>query len=287
MSLNSAAFNLARAAGPALGGVIVAWAGAQATFLVNAVSYLGLIVVLLTWRRPTPSRGLPPESMAAAMRSGMRFAQLSHAIQAVLVRSALFGLLASAIWALMPLIARDLLGGGSSTYGLLLAAFGAGGCWRLRWYQAASASGGRGHRGASSAGFAIAGLLAAWSPLAAGTMLALFVCGGAWVLALSQFNITVQIRTPSWVVGRALAIYQAAVFAGLASGAWLWGVVADRFGLVASLSSASLLLLATTLAGFAVRMPTTRPADLENAGGSPEQPGGRHRPKQRSRGRQS
>ncbi len=115
-----------REQGPALGGVLVAWAGAEVTFLVNAVSYLGLIVVLLMWKRPTPSRGLPPEGMVAAMRAGLRFARLSHAIQAVLVRAALFGFLASGVWGLMPLIARDLLGGGSSTYGLLLAAFGGG-----------------------------------------------------------------------------------------------------------------------------------------------------------------
>jgi len=265
VSLNSAAFNLARAAGPALGGALVAWAGAQVTFLVNAVSYLGLIVVLLTWKRPTPSRGLPPEGMAAAMRAGLRFARLSHAIQAVLARSALFGLLASGVWALMPLIARDLLHGGSSTYGLLLAAFGGG--------AVAGAFAGAKLRerltgevivAASSAAFAAAGLVAAWSPSAAGTMAALFVCGGAWVLALSQFNITVQIRTPRWVVGRELAIYQAAVFAGLALGAWAWGVAADRFGLSMSLSGASLALLTTVLAGFVVRMPTTRPVDLES-----------------------
>ncbi len=273
VSLNSAAFNLARAVGPALGGVLVAWAGAQVTFLVNAVSYLGLIVVLLTWKRPRSSRSLPPEGMRAAMRSGLRFAQLSHAIQAVLVRSALFGLLASAVWGLMPLIARNLLGGGSSTYGLLLAAFGAGAvAGAFAGTKLRERLTGEAIVATSSAGFAAAGLLVAWSPYVVGTMLALAACGGAWVLTLSQFNITVQIRTPSWVVGRALAIYQAAVFAGLASGAWLWGVAADRFGLVVSLSAASLLLLATTLAGFAVRMPTTRLADLERAGDAPSGP---------------
>lgn len=272
VSLNSAAFNLARAAGPALGGVLVTWAGAEATFLVNAVSYLGLIAVLLTWKRPASSRGLPPESMIAAMRAGLRYVQLSHAIQAVLVRSALFGLLASGVWALMPLVARNLLGGGSSTYGLLLAAFGggavtgafAGAKLRERLTSEAVVA-------ASSAAFAIAGLVAAWSSSTTGTMAALFTCGGAWVLALSQFNITVQIRTPRWVVGRALAIYQAAAFAGLALGAWAWGVATNRFGLSVSLSASSLLLLATSFIGFIVRMPTTRSADLE--GGAARLPG--------------
>ncbi len=273
VSLNSAAFNLARAAGPALGGVLVAWAGAEVTFLVNAVSYLGLIVVLLTWKRPTPSRGLPPEGMVAAMRAGLRFARLSHAIQAVLVRSALFGFLASGVWGLMPLIARDLLGGGSSTYGLLLAAFGGGAvAGAFASAKLRERLTGEAVVATSSAAFAAAGLVAAWSTSTVGTMAALSVCGGAWVLALSQFNITVQIRTPRWVVGRELAIYQAAAFAGLAAGAWAWGVAADRFGLSVSLSGASLLLLATTLAGLIVRMPTTRSADLEGGAHGPTSP---------------
>src|SRR5215213_50668 len=105
VALNSVSFNLARAAGPALGGAIVAWAGAQVAFAVNAVSYLGLIAVLLSWRRPTRKAELPPETMTAAMLAGLRFARLSHSLQAVLVRSATFGFFAAALWALIPLVA--------------------------------------------------------------------------------------------------------------------------------------------------------------------------------------
>ena len=270
VSLNAAAFNLARAAGPALGGVLVAWIGAQANFVVNAVSYLGLIAVLLTWRRPPPPSGLPPEGMVRAMRAGLRFAQLSHAIQSVLVRSALFGLAASGVWSLMPLMARDLLGGSSPTYGLLLAAFGAGAvAGAFAGATLRERMSGEAIVVATSAAFGLAGLVSAWSPLVALTMLALFVCGAAWVIALSQFNLTVQIRTPRWVVGRALAIYQAGVFAGLAFGAWSWGIATDRFGLRVSLTASALILLATCLAGLLVRMPTTHPLDAE---GSPERP---------------
>ena len=260
VSLNSAAFNLARAAGPALGGVLVAAYGAQLTFVVNAVSYVGLIAVLLSWRRPNPAASLPPEGMLQAMGAGLRFAQLSHAIQAVLLRSALFGLTASGIWALMPLIARDLLGGGSSTYGLLLAAFGAGAvAGAFAGSSLRARLSGEGIIVVASAVFGLAGLGATWSPEIAGTLPALFLCGAAWVLALSQFNVTVQIRTPRWVVGRALAIYQAAAFAGLSAGAWGWGLGAARFGLHASLTVSCALLLATTGLGYLVRMPTTRP----------------------------
>lgn len=270
VSLNSAAFNVARAAGPALGGVLVATYGSHFTFVVNAISYVGLIGVLLTWRRPNPTAGLPPEGMLRAMGAGLRFARLSHAIQAVLLRSALFGLTASGVWALMPLIARDLLGGGSSTFGLLLAAFGAG--------AVAGAFGGAALRARfsgegiivlSSVGFALGGLTATWSSETAATLPALFLCGAAWVLALSQFNLTVQIRTPRWVVGRALAIYQAAVFSGLSAGAWGWGVAAARYGLHASLTASCLLLLATAGLGMLVRMPTTRPVEQDGERGLP------------------
>ena len=277
VSLNSAAFNLARAAGPALGGVLVAAYGSELTFIVNAVSYVGLMGVLLAWRRPNPSAGLPPESMVRAMGAGLRFVRLSHAIQAVLLRSALFGLTASGVWALMPLIARDLLGGGSSTYGMLLAAFGLGAVAGAFAGPALRARlSGEGVLVVSSIGFGAAGLAATWSPSLAMTLAALFVCGAAWVLALSQFNITVQIRTPRWVVGRALAIYQAAVFAGLSVGAWGWGVVAARFGLQTSLTCSCGLLLVTAAFGLLVRMPTTRPIEAtgagEHAAGRPDVP---------------
>ena len=126
VALNSVAFNLARAVGPALGGAIVAWAGAKVAFGINAISYLGLIAVLLAWKRPPSEARLPPETMVAAMFAGLRFARLSHSLQTVLVRGAAFGFFAAALWALIPLIAKDLLGGGAMTYGLLLAAFGGG-----------------------------------------------------------------------------------------------------------------------------------------------------------------
>jgi MFS family permease len=128
VALNSVAFNLARAAGPALGGAIVAWAGATVAFGINAVSYIGLIAVLLTWKRPATEARLPPETMMAALLAGLRFARLSHTLQTVLVRAATFGFFAAALWALIPLVARDLLGGGAITYGC------SGSLWRgSRW----------------------------------------------------------------------------------------------------------------------------------------------------------
>ena len=126
VALNSLSFNIARTAGPAIGGVIVAKAGPPAAFLINALSYVGLIVVLCLWRRPRPAPFLPPENMLMAMGAGIRYARLSPEIRTVLIRGVVFGILGSSIWALMPLIARDLIGGDAVTYGVLLGSFGIG-----------------------------------------------------------------------------------------------------------------------------------------------------------------
>ena len=126
IALNSLGFNLARASGPAIGGLVVASFGADAAFLLNAISYVGLIVVLVQWQRPAQEFDLAPESLLPAMGAGLRYASLSPRINRVLVRAAVFGLLAAAIWALLPLVARDALAGGPLVYGLLLGAFGSG-----------------------------------------------------------------------------------------------------------------------------------------------------------------
>src|SRR5215207_10519050 len=112
IALSGVSMNIARSVGPALGGVIVAVAGATAAFAVNAFSYLVLIVVLFHWRPQLQARRLPPESLGSAMGAGIRFVAMSPRIRIVLVRTFVFGLAGSAVQALMPLVARDLVGGG-------------------------------------------------------------------------------------------------------------------------------------------------------------------------------
>ena len=126
VALNSMGFNIARSFGPAIGGVIVAAAGAAAAFAVNTVSYLALIAVLFRWRPTRVPRGLPPEAIADAMGAGVRYVAMSPAIRVVLLRSFFFGLASIALPALTPLVARDLVHGGPLTYGVLLGAFGIG-----------------------------------------------------------------------------------------------------------------------------------------------------------------
>lgn len=262
VALNSIGFNIARSVGPAIGGVIVAVSGSQAAFLINTLSYLGLIVVLLRWKRPVEERKLPPESIVSAMVAGLRYVRLSPAIRSVLFRSTVFGITASAVWALMPLIARDQIGGGPSIYGLLLGAFGVGAV-----LGAGTSTRLRARLGAervvelATLWFAIASLVAAFSGLLWLSMIGMVLGGAGWVLALSTFNISIQLAVPRWVVGRAVAIYQTLAFGGMAIGAWLWGLAAHHGGLTFALAFSGCLLLASLLLSRAFPVP---PTNIEN-----------------------
>lgn len=250
VALNSMGFNIARSVGPAIGGAIVAAAGAAAAFAVNAVSYVALIGVLLRWRPPPRRDLLPPETLRIAMSAGIRYVAMSPAIRMVLVRSALFGMGASSALALMPLVARDLIAGGPLTYGLLLGAFGVGAVLgafaspRLRHSLTTE-----GIVRWSCVGFALAVAVAGWSTWLLPSLAAFLLAGAGWVLALSTFNVTVQMSAPRWVVGRALSLYQMAAFGGMAGGSWLWGASAAAEGLTAALLQAAVLLIACAVVG--------------------------------------
>ena len=261
VAFNSMGFNIARSVGPAVGGASVAAAGAAAAFAVNALSYVALVVVLARWRPQRSPRPLPREALGSAMAAGVRYVAMSPAVRTILGRAAVFGVGASAIMALLPLVAQDLVGGGPLTYGLLLGAFGVGavsgamGSTRLR--QAMSTEGLV--RWACIA-FAAAVAIAAVSPLLLLTMAALLLGGAAWVLAMSTFNVTVQLSTPRWVVARALSLYQMAAFGGMALGSWLWGFVANHADLRTALLAAAAAMVACALLGL--RFPLARLAEL-------------------------
>lgn len=261
VALNSMGFNIARSLGPAVGGAIVAAAGVAAAFAINAVSYLALVVVLARWRPERTPRPLPREALGSAMAAGVRYVAMSPAIRTVLVRAAVFGVGASAVMALLPLVAKDVIVGGPMTYGLLLGAFGLGavggalGSTHLR-RTLSSENLVRCACIAFAAGVAIA----AASTLLPLTMLALLACGASWVLALSTFNVTVQLSAPRWVVARALSLYQMAAFGGMALGSWQWGAIADRSDVRTALLLAAAAMVACAALGR--WMPLAKLAEL-------------------------
>lgn len=228
---------------------------------------MGLVGVLIAWKRPAEPRDLPPESLLPGIASGLRYAFLSPIIRVALIRSAAFSIGSGAIWALMPLIARDLIGGGPLVFGTLLGCFGTGAVLgalvstRLR-----DALSTEGLVSAATLAFAVATVLAALSHALALTGAELLLAGGAWVLALSTFNVTVQMSSSRWVVGRAMATYQSVTFGALAIGSWLWGTLAHLVSLPVALLCAAGVLLAGLLLHFVARLPSRARLDLTPSG---------------------
>jgi len=264
VALNSMGFNLTRSVGPAIGGIIVAAAGAAAAFAANAVSYIGLIVVMARWKPDVPVSTLPRESLGAAMGAGLRYVAMSPNIGKVLVRGAAFGFSAGAVLALLPLVARDVVKGDALTYGIMLGSFGIGAVGgalisvRLRQMLSSETM-----VRCAFAGFAVCAFNAAISHHAWQTSLGLLVGGACWVIALSHFNVTVQMATPRWVVGRVLSVYQTATFGGIALGSWIWGVVADAHGAETALIAAAIAMLAGGAIGLVLPLPQQQVLNLD------------------------
>jgi MFS family permease len=266
VSLNSVGFNLMRSVGPAAGGFIVAAFGAAAAFSVNALSYLPLLGAMARWKPQLAPRVTSPEPFMAAMGAGLRYVALSPNLMRVMMRGALFGFSAIAVLALLPLVAKSHPEGGSLLFGGLLGCYGVGAIGgallnpRIRArlnneYIVRMAF----------VGFAIAALVLGQTDSVWLHALAMLPAGASWVLALSLFNVTVQLSTPRWVVARALALYQTATFGGMAAGSWVWGSLAGAHGLHIALTMAGLLLLVGSALGIWLRAPEFGAVDLDPA----------------------
>jgi MFS family permease len=256
VALNGISYNIARSFGPAIGGIVVATAGAVAAFAANALLYIPLLVVLFLWNRTSEPSRLPRERLNRAIVSGVRYIANSPSIRIVLARTLVTGLIGGSVSALMPLVARDLLHGGAQTYGIMLGAFGMGavigalniGAIRQRL------SGESAVRACTlSMGGAIAAVALSRQPVL--TAAALVVAGAVWMLAVALFNIGVQLSAPRWVAGRALAAFQAAIAGGIAIGSWGWGHLTDIAGVETALLVSAGLMVASPLLGLWLGMP--------------------------------
>jgi MFS family permease len=266
VTLNSMSFNLMRSVGPALGGLLVAAAGPSAAFALNAVSYLAVIWALYRWPGAGEERVLPAERLGSAVWAGLRYVALSPNLLRIITRGLVFGFAAIAVMALLPVVTRDRLAGEATAFGLLLGTFGLGAIGgaflsphlrRIAGIETIVA-------GACLA-FAAGSAVLALAPSAVLAVPGLLVAGAAWVLALSLFNVSTQLATPRWVVGRALAIYQTATFGGMALGSWLWGQMAEWWGTDAALLLAAAVLVVGALMGQVWRMPDFSDVNLDPA----------------------
>jgi MFS family permease len=256
VALNGISYNIARSFGPAVGGIVVATAGAVAAFAVNAVLYLPLMVVLFLWNRTHEPSRLPRERLTRAMVSGARYITNSPSIRIVLIRTLVTGLIGGSVSALMPLVARDLLHGGAQTYGIMLGAFGMGaviGALNITEVRKRLS----GEAAVRACAISMAGAIAsvALSTNAVLTAAALVLAGGVWMLAVALFNIGVQLSAPRWVAGRSLAAFQASIAGGIAIGSWGWGHLTDYAGVETALLVSAGLMLVSPVLGIWLRMP--------------------------------
>ena len=236
LALNGIAVNLARAVGPALGGFIVAAAGPGAAFLLNAVSFLGVVLVLFRWRRAPRQSLLPVETLLGALLAGLRYARHAPDLHAVLVRSSAFIVCGIALFALLPVLVRFELGCGPTEYGLVLGCFGAGavaGALLLPRLRRALTFDGLVRAASLVFGCLLLALAAAGSFVPVCLLMALG--GGAWIALLTSFHTSAQASLAPWVRGRGLALYLLVFFGGMAGGSAVWGAVATHAGLRAAL----------------------------------------------------
>ncbi|MFF3576054.1 MFS transporter [Streptomyces mirabilis] len=245
-ALGAVNMNLARALGPAVGGAVVAAAGAGWVFAFNAASYLGIAAVLTLWRRPrTQAPTAQGEKLLTALHAGRRYVWYAPGVRRVLLRTLLFIPGGAALWSLLPLVASRSLGLGSGGYGLLLGAVGAGavgGAFVLPAVRRALGANGTLAAGALVFAAVLAVLATTRLPwLAVG---ALLPAGLAWIGVLSTLNTALQTRLPGWVRARGLAVYLLVFQGGQALAAPLWGALADGLGLTVSLLVGSGLLVA-------------------------------------------
>ncbi|MCC8967879.1 MFS transporter [Bradyrhizobium sp. Pear76] len=254
--LTGISFNIARSFGPAIGGMVVATAGAVAAFALSACLYLPLMVALLLWKRVAEPSRLPRETLRRAIVSGTRYIMNSPSIKIVMTRAMATGVVGSSISALMPLIARDLLHGSAQTYGIMLGAFGLGAViGALSIGEVRKRMNGEAAMRACmmSMGAAIAAVAVSREPVL--TAIALMLAGAMWLMAFTLFDIGVQLSAPRWVAGRSLAAYQAAYSGGIAVGSWGWGRLTDVAGVEIALLVSAALMLLSPLLGLWLRMP--------------------------------
>ncbi|MGO9883568.1 MAG: MFS transporter [Solirubrobacteraceae bacterium] len=241
--LSSISVNLARAIGPAIAGILIARLGVGAVFAIDAATFLFYGVVVALWRPASDTTPQIPERFVSALRAGGRYVRYAPVVRRIMLRAALFLVPASALWALLPLVASRRLGLGPGGYGLLLAALGVGAIagasllTRLRARLSTNALivvvG-----GVFSA--ALVGVILLRTTFV--VVLVLVPAGMAWVGMLATVNTLLQLFLPRWVRARGLSVYQMVLFGAQGLGAVVWGVVADSFGLTDTFLVAAALM---------------------------------------------
>lgn len=264
VTLGGININISRAVGPALAGLLIAWAGPAAAFAFNALSFILILVVLALWRQRERDTPRYPETFGHAVVSGLRFVRHDADVQRVLFRSFLFILGASALWALMPLVLRSQHGFSPLQFGLLMGAIGTGALTgagllpRLRRLLPHD----RLPRAATIL-FALGTVGLALLPSFALLAIDLYLAGVAWICMMATNNLAAQSTSPRWVRGRVLSIFLLVFQGTLAAGGVLWGTIATFASPTIALLGSALVLGVGLPLTFLVQLPRTTPDELE------------------------
>ena len=267
-TLSSVSANVARAIGPAIGGVVVAWAGPAAVFGINAISFAGIIVVLAGWKRPKQSAPIEREHLGQAIITGLEYVRNGPIFRRILLRAGLFVFPASALFALLPVAAAHTWHLGASGYGVALGEIGFGAVLavviaaQVRQNVSANAL-----LAVGAAVYGCAPLAVAWLPFAAATPV-LVLSGMAWLITLTTLNAEAQLVLPRWVRARGLSVYLLVFTGSQALGSYMWGLVATRAGLNVALIWSAVLLGAAALSVAALPLrpfPADRSLDVSTA----------------------
>ncbi len=262
LSLNAIGFNLTRAVGPALAGLLLGMTSPAVAFALNAVSFLGVVIVLALWRREHPRTSLPKEHLLSAIRAGVRFVAATPPMRAAIVRAIAYFAFAAAPWGLLPLVVKERLLLGPEAFGIFLGLMGVGAVTgglalpraRERFGHGTIVFG-------ASVGSAVSVLVLGTVPHPLAVGLAMFTFGIGWLSAASTLQAAAQLAAPGWVRARALGIYQLAFFGALALGSTLWGWIAGLTGVAVSLALAGIGGIATAVAARLVHIdPGAAPA---------------------------
>ncbi|HYD63565.1 MAG TPA: MFS transporter [Noviherbaspirillum sp.] len=262
VALGSLGFNIARALGPAAGGLLLATAGPAATYGVDVVSYLFVIAALWWWKRAPDADDQLRERFGGAVRAGFRYAMASTDLRRILFRTVVFFLFANVAWALMPLVARQVLGGGAGFYGVMLGATGAGavgGAILMPRVRARLGADGLLLAAALVMAIVLTGLSLA-PPQWAGLVMSLFF-GAAWIAVLTTLNSTTQAVLPNWVRGRGLAVYLMTFNGAMTASSLIWGAIGEAIGVPYALLAGGICLSVVALFLHRFKLPETE-ADL-------------------------
>lgn len=256
VALNSLGINIARAIGPALGGIVLATFGTSVTYGVDVISYLFVITALLWWKRAKTDSDELAEKFLGAFRAGLRYTMASRELHVVLLRTFLFFAFCSSVWALLPLVARRVLGGDAGFYGILLGAVGVGaiaGAFLLPTLRQKCSADGL----LLLASIITASVMALLSiaPPQWLAVVALVVLGCGWIIALTTFNGVAQSILPNWVRGRSLAVYLTVFNGAMTAGSLAWGALAQSAGVQETLFIGAIGIIVIGVVSYRLRLP--------------------------------